>query len=144
MTVTFCGHRDMPPADSVRVWLENCVEELIRKGATGFYLGGYGSFDNMAASVVLGLKKKYPDICSVLVIPHLDRDIDTSGYDLTIYPPLETMPKQLAIARHSQWMIQAADVVVAYVRHGWGGAAATLEYARRKKKRIILYNDGLR
>lgn len=143
MTVTFCGHRDVVPTDSVRVWLEKCVEELIQKGATGFYLGGYGSFDNMAASVVCELKKKYPNICSVLVIPYLNRDIDTSGYDLTIYPPLETVAKQFAITRRNQWMVQTADVIVAYVRHNWGGAAATLAYARRKKKRIILYDDEL-
>lgn len=140
MIVTFCGHRDVSQSDDVRTWLENCVESLIREGATDFYLGGYGSFDNMAASVVWKLKEKYPDICSVLVIPYLNRDIDTSRYDLTTYPPLETVPKRFAITRRNEWMVRAADVVVAYVRHGWGGAAATLEYAQRKKKRIILYD----
>lgn len=143
MIVTFCGHRDMPWPDNVQEWLRGRVEELILEGATDFYLGGYGSFDNMAASVVWRLKEKYPGICSVLVIPYLNRDIDTSGYDLTTYPPLETVPKRFAIVRRNQWMVQTADVVVAYVRHGWGGAAATLEYARRKKKRIILYNDEI-
>ena len=29
------------------------------------------------------------------------------------------------------------DVVVAYVAYDWGGAAKTLEYAERRKKRII-------
>ena len=33
-----------------------------------------------------------------------------------------------------------SDAVVAYVTHGWGGAAKTLEYARRKKKNILLYS----
>ena len=36
-------------------------------------------------------------------------------------------------------MIRESDVVVAYVTHGWGGAAKTLEYARRKKKNILFY-----
>ena len=140
MIVTFCGHRDVSQSDDVRAWLLNCVEGLIQEGATDFYLGGYGSFDSMAAAVVWMLKEKYPGICSVLVIPYLNRDIDTSRYDLTTYPPLETVPKRFAITKRNEWMVQAADVVVAYVLHGWGGAAATLEYAQRKKKRIILYN----
>ena len=143
MIVTFCGHRDVFQSDDVRAWLVDCVEKLIQEGATDFYLGGYGSFDGIAASVVWKLKEKYPDICSVLVIPYLNRNIDTSRYDLTTYPPLETVPKRYAIVRRNQWMVQTADVVVAYVRHSWGGAAATLEYAKRKKKRIILYDDKI-
>ena len=39
-------------------------------------------------------------------------------------------------------MIQNCDAVVAYVVHGWGGAARTLEYARRKQKQIILYSKS--
>lgn len=35
-------------------------------------------------------------------------------------------------------MVQESDTVVAYVTHGWGGAAKTLDYARRKNRRIIL------
>lgn len=141
MIVTFCGHREVYQPDAVRAWLTDCVETLICKGATDFYLGGHGAFDSMAASVVWKLKEKYPGICSVLVIPYLNREIDTSRYDLTTYPPLENVPKRFAISRRNQWMCQTADVVVAYVRHIWGGAAATLEYAVKKKKRVILYDD---
>lgn len=139
--VTFCGHRDVSQPDAVRAWLTDCVEALIQEGCTNFYLGGYGAFDNMAASVVWKFKEKYPGICSVLVIPYLNRKVNISHYDMTTYPPLENVPKRYAISRRNQWMIQAADVVVAYVRHSWGGAATTLEYAEKKKKRIILY-DG--
>ena len=34
-------------------------------------------------------------------------------------------------------MVEQADVVVAYVTHNWGGAAAMLRYAERKGKRAI-------
>lgn len=139
MTVTFCGHRDITQYDAVKMWLNDCVEKLILEGATDFYLGGYGGFDNLAASVVWKLKEKYPSICSILVLAYLDRDTDASRYDQTTYPPLEKVPKRYAISRRNQWMVETADVVVAYVRHSWGGAAVTLEYARRKQKRIILF-----
>ena len=143
MVVTFCGHRSVSQSEAVRAWLTECVEKLIQEGATKFYLGGYGAFDNMAASVVWKLKKEYPSICSILVLPYLDRKMDAEYYDMTTYPPLETVPKRYAIARRNQWMVQAADVVVAYVCYDWGGAAKTLEYARRYKKRIILCDGDL-
>lgn len=38
-------------------------------------------------------------------------------------------------------MVEAADVVVACVLHDWGGAAATLRYARQKGKQIISYEQ---
>ena len=62
----------------------------------------------------------------------------TDGYDGTVYPPLESVPRRFAISRRNEWMVQESDTVVAYVTHGWGGAAKTLDYARRKNRRIIL------
>ena len=41
----------------------------------------------------------------------------------------------------NEWMVDSADVVVAYVTHEWGGAAKTLEYARRCGKRVMLYPE---
>jgi len=60
MIVTFAGHRDVLDSDAVRDWLYSKVEQLIERGANTFYLGGYGEFDSMAASVVNELKKKIP------------------------------------------------------------------------------------
>ena len=83
------------------------------------------------------VKFKYRTIRSTLVIPYLNREYNTELYDNTTYPPLEDVPMKFAISRRNEWMVDQADVVVAYVTHGWGGAAATLQYAERKNKRII-------
>lgn len=40
----------------------------------------------MASSVVWELKKKYPHVKSVLVLPYLDRKMDESQCDWTVYP----------------------------------------------------------
>lgn len=141
MIVTFCGHKEVSQHDEVQAWLTTSVERLIQEGATEFYLGGYGEFDRLAASVVWKLREEYPSISSVLVLPYLDRKMATEHYNVTTYPPLETVPRRYAILRRNEWMVQVAEVVVAYVRHSWGGAAKTLEYAQRKKKRIVLYED---
>lgn len=139
MIVTFCGHSDAPQTAELKLWLTERVESLIQSGATQFLLGGYGSFDRLAACVVWELKQQHPGIESILVLPYLDRRVDTTRYDGTVYPPLEKVPKRYAISHRNRWMVENADVVVACVCHGWGGAATTLEYAERKRKRIIQY-----
>ena len=100
---------------------------------------GYGAFDSLAASVLREQKKQYPQIELVLVLAYLNTGRNTSGYDSTVYPPLETVPRRFAISHRNRWMVESADVVVAYVLHDWGGAATTLRCARQKKKQIICY-----
>ena len=139
MTVTFCGHSEVYQEDAVRIWLKKAVVDTIQQGADMFLLGGYGAFDRMAAGVVWEAKKVYSSVQSILVLPYLDRKVDASGYDGTTYPPLESVPKKYAISHRNRWMVDNADLVIAYVTHGWGGAATTLRYAERKQKQIILF-----
>ena len=139
MIITFCGHRELYDNEAARTWLEMVTENLIVNGAETFYLGGYGAFDRLAASVLAEQKKQYPHIELILILPYLNRRKDISPCDSSIYPPLESVPKKLAIVRRNQWMVEQADVVVDYVLHSWGGAAMTLEYAKQKKKRIISF-----
>ncbi len=143
MVVTFCGHREVNEPEKVRKWLHETIEGLILEGANCFYLGGYGQFDAMAADVVRELKGKYPIIRSVLVLPYLDRAYDMNRYDESIYPPLEKAPKRYAISKRNEYMVDKADVVVAYVVYGFGGASKTLRYAERKHKRIVRYSIKL-
>ncbi|MBR6040437.1 MAG: hypothetical protein IKP38_08160 [Clostridia bacterium] len=138
MVVMFCGHKEISEPDKLRRWLEETVETLIQRGSDTFYLGGYGAFDRLAANVVWSKKRLYPSVQSVLVLPYLDRAVDATDYDGTIYPPLENVPRRFAISRRNEWMVDHSDVVVAYVIHEWGGAATTLRYAKRKHKEIIL------
>ena len=125
MNVTFCGHSQIWKREEVEKWLFNVTKKLIQQGATTFYLGGYGAFDSLAASVLRELKKGYPQIELILVLAYLNAERNTSGYDSTVYPPLEAVPRRFAITHRNRWMVDVADVVVAYVLHDWGGAATT-------------------
>ncbi len=142
MTVTFCGHREVYERAEVREWPRGCVDALISDGANLFYLGGYGEFDRMAASVVREAKLRCPHIRAVLVLSYPDRVPDCDGYDYTLYPPLENVPRRYAILRRNEWMVRESDVVAAYVRVGFGGAAAMLEYAARHRKRILRFSPA--
>lgn len=141
MIVTFFGHAQILQREEIEKWLYVVIENLIEQGAITFYLGGYGAFDSLAASVLRVQKKRYPHIELVLVLAYLNTGRNTSDYDSTLYPPLETVPRRFAIPYRNRWMVESADAVVAYVLHDWGGAATTLRYAKQKNKRIISYRD---
>ena len=141
MTVTFCGHSHVSDAAELNMWLDKVLNLLIAAGADRFYLGGYGDFDRMAAEAVKTKKDEKPDIEMALVTAYLCRHADGEFYDYMIYPTLKDVTQRSAIPQRNEWMVDSADVVVANVTHEWGGAAKTLEYARRCGKRVILYQE---
>ena len=93
----------------------------------------------LAAAVVRAKKARYTQIRSVLVLPYLDREYDASAYNETVYPPLENVPKRYAISKRNEYMVDMADIVIAYVVYSLGGAFKTLEYAKRRQKKIVHY-----
>lgn len=138
-TVTFCGHReiDLASGEIIRESLYNTIEEMIKKGAKEFLLGGYGAFDTLSADILTKLKESYPHIRRTLVVPYIDRECDSKLYDESVYPPIEKAPKKLAIIKRNEWMIDNSDIVIAYIKYSWGGAVRTYNYATRKQKQII-------
>ena len=145
MNVTFCGHSDVSQRGNVRQWLYEAVEGLItQETADTFLLGGYGGFDRMASFVVWELKKKYPHVKSILVLPYLQKRINVNSayyesmFDLVLIPSiLEGVHYKHAIVLRNRWMVEQADYVIAMVERKEGGAYATLQYAKKKKKKII-------
>ena len=143
-TCFFCGHsRLYGQTDIVKGKCLTIAEELIVSGAADcFLIGNYGDFDNIAASVCLTLKLKYPQISVNLVLPyyrpHLD-EYDKERYarfDSVITPELVETPHRYRIIKTNEYMVDQADTVIAYVKYD-GGAAKTLAYAKRHKKQII-------
>lgn len=137
MTVTFCGHGDIYYNSDVKLRLTHLVEKCIKLGAEEFLLGGYGRFDFLAAQVVNEVKEQYPHIKSVFATPYMDIKYDKDLYDCSEYPPLENVPKRFAISKRNEWMVDRADIVIAYVIREFGGAAKTFEYAKRKGKAVF-------
>ena len=83
----FIGHREANESLLPRLELE--IERLItEENVRYFYVGGYGGFDQIAATAVKQAKKKYPEITLMLVLPYhpAERPIEKpSGYDGTYY-----------------------------------------------------------
>lgn len=139
MTVSLFGHRKLYGQNKeVASRLSTCIDELIKNGATEFFLGDYGELDQLAASVLNKKKVDDPQIRMVLVLPYLDKKIDTKiRYDEFIYPPLEKTPKRYAIVKRNEWMVCNSDAVVVYCMNSYGGAFAALQYAEKQGKRIF-------
>ena len=145
MIVTFCWHRDFVETaeaeNQLTMFLEKYARENVRLVC---YNGGYGNFDYFAAKCVQRMQEQYSNIRNCLVLPYIDQpfleriEIFKNHFDETIYPLLESVPRKYAIIRRNEWMVDSADIVIAYVTYSWGGAARTLEYAKRKNKNIIL------
>ncbi len=136
MICTFFGHRDSP--DKIRDKLRETVVKLIEeRDVTKFYVGNNGNFDRMALSVLKELSGVYPQINYYVVHAYLPEK-GGEDFEHTVYPEgIETIPKRFAIDYRNRWMVGQADVVVAYVRRSYGGAAKFLDLAERQGRMVI-------
>ena len=142
MIITFLGHSSVIKSEElfekiVKTILENTrIDENI-----SFFCGGYGDFDNLSLLACRSAKEKRPNSEIAFVTPYLKKLIKSKLYDLIIYPPLENVPPKYAINKRNEWMIDKADLVIAYVKYTYGGAYKGLLYAQKRKKRIINLAD---
>lgn len=143
MIITFCGHSNCLFIDEEKEKLKQLLIKEIRKNPTcKFYLGGYGDFDSLCLRTLRELKTYFPNIELLFITPYLDNNYSKLQlakyyYDDIIFPPIENVPSKFAILKRNKWMVDSADLVIAYVKYSWGGASKTLEHAKRKKKPII-------
>ena len=144
-TCCFAGHADIFNKDEVKIKLKNEIINLIEnENVTTFYSGGKGDFDLLCGHTIGELKKDYPFIKSYLILPYpsIRKDTYSKGFietfDNSIYPSLENIPIRFAILKRNEWMINNSDFLIAYVRHSWGGAYKTLEYAQKKKHIAVI------
>ena len=143
MIITFCGHSNCLFSDEEKEKFKQLLIKKIRKNPTcKFYLGGYGAFDSLCLRTQRELKTYFPNIELLFITPYLDKnysklELAKYYYDDIIFPPIENVPRKFAILKRNEWMVDSADLIIAYVKYSWGGAAKTLKYAKRKKKQII-------
>lgn len=137
----FIGHREADERLLPRLELE--IEQLIRSEKVRyFYVGGYGGFDQVAATAVKRAKQKHPDITLMLVLPYhpAERSIEKPpGYDGTYYPEgLEKTPRPFAIVKANQLMVDSCEWLICFVRHGASNSRKLLEYAQRREKKGLI------
>ena len=146
MIITFLGHRSIYQCEALSNELKNIIiEETKQSDHTLFYCGGYGDFDNLCARVCRSIANQIPNCEIIYITPYLCTSkrkkeefwYNSNIYDSVIYPPLESVPPKFAITKRNEWMVNQADLIIAFVNQSYGGAYKSLNYAKRKKKRII-------
>lgn len=148
VTVTFCGHKNITHEgvkEALTAAIYNVLSPLSALDKVTFLCGGYGAFDGLCSKVIDEIRAQgvTPVTEKILVTPYITKshlesiEFQRTHYDDVEYPPIENAPYRFAISRRNQWMVEQADVVIAYVWHSFGGAATTLRHAYRKKKNIV-------
>lgn len=137
------GHAATPPSATEQI--EAAAERHYRKhGIRTFVVGNRGCFDSYVATAILHLKKRYPDISLLLLLAYhpAERPVCLApGFDNSLYPPLEAVPRPYTIVRANQYMVDTADTIICYVKHP-GNARNLFAYAQRRQKKdgVIIEN----
>ncbi len=114
----FFGHRNIP--ENLEPHLHELVERAITEyGATEFWDGYYGSFDELVADVVISLKCKYPHIRLKRIFAYSPASsIPRRGIDANVYPDiLDQFPDSWHIPRRNLWMAAQCDLAITYIEH---------------------------
>lgn len=148
-TCCFTGHRKIAPEQQPAVIgrLKKTVEQLIVDGYCYFGTGGALGFDTLAAQCVLPLKKQYPHIRLILVLPCLEQSKHWPAQDVAVFENIKASADKVVclsdrytrdcMFKRNRYLVDHSRVCVAYLIHPWGGTAYTVEYARRKGVQVI-------
>ena len=142
--ITFCGHTDFQGTKEHELLFLDILEKEIGNCSADMYLGGYGGFDEFAYQCCLKFKKQHDNISLIFVTPYITEsyqenylNLYSKKYDYILYPEIESRPLRFAITYRNRYMVEKADLVIAFINHTWGGAYETFKYAKRKGKTIF-------
>lgn len=141
--VAFFGHRRIYNIREIEEKLVPILNELIlTKEYVEFYIGRNGDFDEFVASVIKRVQKQLDrdNNVMILTLPYTVKDIEyyADYYDEIVIPEaIGNAHPKAAITLRNRWMVDTADLVIAYIEHEEGGAYAAVRYAERGKKEII-------
>ena len=148
-TCAFTGHRTLCEDFSPRK-LKKEIKKLILAGVDTFYNGMAMGFDLIAAEKTLELKKKYPHIRLILCIPCYRQERSFSEKDKGRYAAICKKADEKVLLSdgyyrgcmqvRNRYMVERADVLIAYCTKEEGGAAYTVRiFKKLRKNREIIF-----
>ncbi|NLD87448.1 MAG: DUF1273 domain-containing protein [Clostridiales bacterium] len=145
----FTGHRnlDVCEIDGIRQRLRETIIKLIDKGVNVFLAGGALGFDTIAALEVLEIRKEYPEISLILVLPCMEQTKGWSEEDRAVYDDImsradghtyvqESYTKGCMFARNRR-LVELSTYCLCYMREMKGGTAYTVKQAMEKGIEVI-------
>lgn len=131
----------------VAVRLREIIADQIKDGIVFYGAGGARGFDALAAQTVLDMKKEYPQLRMILVLPCKEqtrgwRSENIAGYedikrrsDKAVYVSREYTPD--CMHRRNCHLVEHSGTCICYLTRSSGGTTYTVDYARRRGLRII-------
>lgn len=136
---------------TLKVALSEQITRLVDAGVTDFYSGGADGVDCWASLIVLELRKKNPALRLHMLLPHegqADKWSDSAQEryhsilkkaDSVEYVSREYYDGCMLDRNHR--LVEATGVLLAVYNGEWrGGTAATVRYARKLGRGIIILN----
>lgn len=148
-TVCFSGHRELPKNRLANIAdkLQTEIEALIKSGYYYFESGGALGFDLLAAQIVLKMKKKYPHINLILILPCKQQTKYWGKSDIIIYDNVKKRADKTiytsevyhngCMHKRNRALVDTANVCLCYLEKNSGGTFYTVKYAKSKGLRII-------
>ena len=132
---TFFGHGDCPETkySNILQAIQNLITE---KNIITFYVGTQGNFDSLVYRALCNLRADFPQIRIYRVLAYLPKDNSLIS-DSILLEGIELIHPRYAISWRNRWMIEHSDYVIAYITHNYGGAARSVDEAKRKGKTVI-------
>ncbi len=152
-TCCFTGHRSIPLSERRKIQkrLEAEVVRLILGGVRYFAAGGALGFDTLAALTILHLKKTYPNIYLILVLPCKEQTRNWPDKDKKIYNQILSKADKVTytsehyydgcMQKRNRHLIDNSGFCVCYLTKSTGGTAYTVDYAKKHGLRIINLAD---
>lgn len=154
-TACFTGHRfikrDLIP--KIEKTLESVIERLIIKGVLHYGCGGAIGFDMIAGYSIIKMKKQYPRINLIMVLPCENQDATWRAADREKYIKLlELADKKVYVQseyddqcmlKRNRHLVDNSGICVAYLTENRGGTFYTVRYAEEKNLEIINIADRI-
>ena len=149
-TCCFTGHRVIPSdeKETISNSLKSAIEKAIQNGYRFFGTGGALGFDTMAAKTVLELKREYPHIRLILVLPCVDQTTGWKQDDIDEYERIKALSDKVVYTsreytsgcmhKRNRHLVDNSSLCICYLTRLSGGTAYTVRYAESKK--IIVFN----
>ena len=153
-TCCFSGHRSMSSEEKLKVAvrLREIIVEQIEAGVVFYGAGGARGFDSLAAQTVLDMKKEYPQLRLILVLPCEDQTRGWRSEDIAVYEDIKRRSDKVVYVsreytpdcmhKRNRHLVDHSGTCICYLTRSSGGTAYTVDYARRKGLHVInIAND---
>lgn len=149
-TCCFTGHRNLPVGKiaEIRTRLYEAVEWLIRHGVLYFGAGGAMGFDALASQVVLELRRQYPEIKLILVLPCRDQTRGWPAGAIAVYEEIRAAADKVVyisdayhkgcMHERNRRLVDCSGQCVCFMTESRGGTAYTVAYAQQKE--LLVWN----